>query len=164
VAIKTTSGRSAIAKAVLSQSATMFLAWGAGDVAWDADLGSYPVTDDMTALVAEVGRRMLTYACFATPDEGGELFTPSGNFTESADPTPYLFARFSFDTVDSPTATIREVGLFFYCTTVAGLPAGQKYFLPAQVEDPGILVAVERFVGFARTSDATQNFGFVIPL
>jgi hypothetical protein len=164
MAIKTTTGRAAFARAILLQQGTMFLAWGTGDADWDDDIEAYPVADNMTGLVAEIGRRKLTFGCFATPDDTGELITPAGNFTESPTPTPYLFTRFSFDMVDAPSATIREVGLYLFCTVTAGLPAGQKYFTPQQLDDPGMLVAVERFVGFSRTPDAVQSFGFVIPL
>lgn len=164
MAIKTLSGRGAIAKALLLQSASMYLAWGAGDADWDGEIASYPVTDSMTALVDEIGRRKLTFGCYATPDEDGDLITPSGSFIESIEPTAYLFTRFTFDTTDAPSATLREIGLFVFCEPIAGLPAGQKYFTPAQIDDPGIMISVERFEPITRTPDATQSFGFVLPL
>lgn len=164
MAIRTTVSRAALARAIRAQSATIYLAWGSGDPDWDANIEAYPVTDDMTALTAEIGRRKLSYSCFAVPDEAGELVTPSGQFAPSETPEQYLYLRFTFDLADAAGATIRETGLYLFCEPVEGLPAGQAYFTPAQIADPGMLFAVERFVGFARSPDVTQVFGFVIPL
>jgi hypothetical protein len=161
MSLLTLTGRIAIATAVRDKADSIYLAWGSGDSAWDTT--PVDVDDTLTELEDEVGRRLLTYSAFVVEDDEGEIVTPSGSYTISANPTTNLFMRFAFDTTDSPSAIIREVGLFTDGTVNDGLPPGQKYFSPAEVDDPGIMAAVERFTHFTRSPDVRQTFEFVWP-
>lgn len=154
-------GRAALAKAVLDKSATLFLAWGEGDVAWDTVPISFP--SSITGLVAEIGRAPCLAAMFVTPDEAGEIITASGNFAVSVDPTTYLYLRADFGYTAAPTATIREYGLFIDCELEPGLPPGQTYFLPSEIAAPGLLLAAETCTAIARSPATQHSFKFVMP-
>lgn len=160
MAILTLSGRAAMAAAIKAQP--IHLAWGEGDPSWDTT----PVAEtvDLTALVAEVGRRAATKVAFCEPDSEGEIIVPTGRFTEVIDESNHLFMRFNFDFQDSPDAEIREVGVFMGTQIVTGLPPGQTYFLPAEIADPGILLNIERFTKFTRSSAIRQSFEYVITI
>lgn len=158
MAILTDSGRAAVAASVKSQA--LHMAWGSGNEAWD----TAPVPESMSdaALVAEVGRRKVTQAMFCIPDAAGEIVVPNGRFTVSEAPTKYLYMRYAFDFTDSPTAVIREVGVFVGTVAKSTVPAGQDYLLPADIESPGQLLALEHVARIDRSSSVRQQFEFVI--
>lgn len=160
MAILTLSGRAAMAAALKVQP--IHLAWGEGDPAWDTTPA--PETVDQTALVAEVGRRAATSVVYCEPDAEGEIIVPTGRFTEVAEPTNNLYMRFNFDFVDSPSASIREAAVFIGTQVIDGLPLGQLYFLPAEIDDPGIMLALERFSKFDRSPAIRQSFEYVITI
>lgn len=159
MAILTTIGRAAWAAVIKARP--LHLAWGAGDAAWDTVL--VPPELDDTALVAELGRASVTATGYAVADEAGSIATPTGNYRLVAEPTNNLYLRFDFGYAAASDAIVREVGLFIDTTVVPDLPAGKTYFLPAEVESPGTLVAVERFaLPLVRSPLTRQQFEFVL--
>lgn len=160
MAILTTSGRVALAMSVANEA--IHLAWGSGNPAWDDTPVAESITE--TALVAEVGRRIATSVRYCTPDAEGEIIVPNGRFTESATPTNHLFLRFNFDFTDAPTASIREIGIFIGTVVNTGLPPGQLYFLPAELQSPGTLLALERIPKITRSAAVRQSFEFVLTI
>jgi hypothetical protein len=169
MAILTQSGRAAMAAAIAALP--IHLAWGTGDPAWDSDPQPESTLD--TALINEIGRRTLTLWQFVTPDENGAItvndvddpaiqqsFAPSpGNA-----PTNHLYLLFNFDFNDAPAATIREIGVFVSTVTNPELPPGTRYFTPDQIDDPGILLALERIPFFNRQPSVRQTFEQVITI
>lgn len=161
--ILVTSGHVAIATAV--KEATLHLAWGVGNVAWDGqDPSTYAPTVGETALVDELGRRSAANKAYVLPDPGGEIFTPSGNFTASLTPTRYVYVRFDFDYADEVAASIREVGLFIGTVIDSGVPGGTTYFVPADLDSPGSLMVLERFPKIVRSASTRQSFEYVLTL
>ena len=152
LAVLTDSGRAGFVSAMLARP--LFLAWGAGDPAWE-DGAAYPPLREATALVAEVGRRVATLKGFVIPDNNGSIIipkgvTPSGEVMEaryslSATPTPYLYMLTNFAFADAADAAIREMAIFQDCIPKPDLPPGQQYFLPSEIEEPGLMVAVQIF-------------------
>jgi hypothetical protein len=134
MAILTQSGRAALAQAVKNQ--TMHVAWGTGAESWDS--GPIPEDTTQTALLNEIGRRVVKEVSFCEPDDEGELEASNGRFTISETPTRNLFVRVRYDFSDGQGYTIRELGLFVDGETAEDLPPGQEYFLPEQVVSPGI--------------------------
>lgn len=157
----TDSGRAALAKAIVDKAASLYLAWGEGDPAWDADPISFP--SDITALTDEVGRAKVVAAMFVLPDVAGEIETANGNYAVSLVPTPYIYLRADFAYLDAPTATIREYALFIDCVPVVGTPLGQTYFLPTEIDEVGLLMAAETCTAISRSSDTQHSFKFVMP-
>jgi len=171
MAILTLSGRTAIAQAIASQP--IHLAWGAGDDSW----GSVPPQESIeaTALANEVGRRIATSVQYAVPDEDGDVYVPvfndaSGNtvsrrFRVTDHPTNNLYLRFNFDFSDASSSVIRELAVFIGTVTDPSLPAGQKYFTPDQIVDPGIMLAVEHLTeSIQRSPNSRQSFEFVLTI
>lgn len=158
MAVLTTVGRAALAAAVKARP--LHLAWGTGDPAWDAN--PIPELLSATELVNELGRVAATAVGYATPDENGEILVPTGKFTASLTPTNYLHLRYDFGFTDAPDDDIREAGLFMDSEIIDGLPAGQRYFLPAEVADPGTLLALEYFPAVVRSALVRQSFEFVL--
>ena len=158
MAILTNSGRAAAAAAIKAQS--LYMAWGGGDVSWDTTPVAEPA--DATSLVNELGRRRVTQAMFCLPDPQGELVVPTGRFTVSDAPTKYLYMRFSFDFTDAAASTIREAAVFSGTTAKASVPAGQDYIVPSEIENPGLMLALEHIDALVRSASDRQQFEFVI--
>lgn len=173
IATLTTSGRAAIAKAIASRP--LHLAWGTGNPAWDADNATLPSLVNTSALVQELGRRTPNLVGFVTPDDAGEIVIPKGvnadgsveaaRYSHSAVPTPYLYVQTSYDFEDASESVIREIGVFMDTELVAGLPPGQRYFLPAHIAKQGLLLAAQIFTPPVNRSPAIrQTIDFVLPL
>ena len=160
MAILTQSGRVALTIAV-AQS-TIHLGWGTGNPAWDTT--PIPETTEATALTHEVGRHAATQISYCTPDVNGELIVSTGRFSMSALPTHHLFLRFNFGFNDAPTAEIREFGIFMGTVLIPGIPPGQIYFLPAEIQQPGTLLALEHIPKLTRSTAVRQSFEFVLTL
>jgi hypothetical protein len=160
MAILTTSGRTALAAALANE--TLHLAWGSGNAAWDENPEVEPI--DAIALVNEVGRRKASLVTFCVEDEAGDIIVPTGRFQSQAEPSNNLYLRFSFDFSDAENSIIREAAIFSGTVVQAGLPAGQFYFTPGQVTDPGTLIALERFPAITRSGAVRQSFEFVLTL
>lgn len=157
--ILTESGRIALAEAVSAQ--TMHMAWGLGDGEWTTPPDESGVA---TTLINEVGRRAVTSVQFVSPDEAGEIVMPGGNYMASIIPTNYLHITALFDFADAGSLVIREAGLFIGTQTDAGLPPGQKYFVPAEVTDPGRLLHLENLAPLYRSVAIQENFQLVIEI
>lgn len=153
-------GRLAIAKIIFGSP--VHLAWGIGDGAW-ADDGP-TVTGEENGLVSELGRRVATQKSYVVPDSAGAIVLPEGSFTVSVTPTRHLYFRIDFDYAEATGAAIREVGLFINTVTLAGLPAGQKYFTPAQVSDPGQIIHLRNYVPFYRFPSNRERFEIVMTI
>ena len=124
--------------------------------------GRPPEDTGRTALLREVGRRVVDEVHFVSPDAQGEIVVPTGRYTISIEPTNHLFVRVRFDFEDAATNTIREQGLFVGTETNAGLPVGQKFFIPAQIEEPGILLILQHSVPIVRQPSTRETFEFVV--
>lgn len=158
MSILTKSGRAAIAKAIKDQA--LHLAWGTGNGSWTT-----PPSESInaTALLNEVGRRIATSVDYVVPDAAGAIEVAGvGKLTISATPTNQLFVRTAFDYADGGTATIREIGLFMGCTTNPALPIGQRYFLPADIVTPGILLQLENRAPVTRNSGTKETIEILI--
>jgi hypothetical protein len=143
MAILTQSGRAAIAQSVKDQ--VIHIAWGQGQL--EAGHDNVDPEDPMqTTLKSEVGRRIVDKVVFCVGDDDGELVTPTGRFSASESPTNNLFIETTYDFEDASDCTIRELGLFVGTITNPSLPVGQKYFLPADIVDPGMWLHHWRFL------------------
>lgn len=160
MAVLTTSGR--IAMAVAIKARPLFLAWGNGDPNWD----EAPINESLeaTGLTNEVGRVAVSVTGYATPDPVGVIEVPTGYFSLSETPTNHLYLRFDFGFGDAADQVIREAGLFVDSVIQTGLPAGQRYFVPAEVVNPGSLVALEHFPPVVRSPLVRQQFEFVLTI
>ncbi|HQT03412.1 MAG TPA: hypothetical protein PLU46_00330 [Thiotrichales bacterium] len=158
MAILTTSGRAALAAAVKQQA--LHLAIGEGDETW----GNQPPSEStaQTALLREVGRRVVDEVYFVKPAADGEIVVPTGRFSISSEPTNNLFIRVRFDFEDAATSTIREQALFVGTLTNPDLPLGQKYFSPSDLVDAGILLVLENSVPIVRQPSTRETFEFVV--
>jgi|APHig6443717497_1056834.scaffolds.fasta_scaffold00063_51 hypothetical protein len=160
MAILTTSGRTAIAVALAAQP--IHLAWGTGDSAWDAAPEAEPTA--ATALVNELGRRAVSALKYCTPDPAGEIDVPTGRYRETAEPSNHLYVRFNFEYADASAAKIRELGVFSGAAPKSGLPPGQTYFAPTELEKAGTLLALQRIPAITRSPSTRQSFELVLTL
>ena len=133
-----------------------------GEVSVSFMAGRPPEDTGRTALLREVGRRVVDEVHFVSPDPAGEIVVPTGRYTISIEPTNHLFVRVRFDFEDAATNTIREQGLFVGTGTNEGLPVGQKFFIPAQIEEPGILLILQHSVPIVRQPSTRETFEFVV--
>ena len=174
MATLTHSGRAAIALAIASRP--LHLAWGSGEAAWDemAD-DALPALVERTALINEIGRRKIGSVGFVVPDPEGGITVPVGEhpdgtvelarYSQSAEPTPYLYLRVNYDFADASNATVRELGVVMDTVLQEGLPPGQMYFTPDQIADPGRLLAMQiQRPPLQRSPAVRQTIEFVLPI
>ena len=133
-----------------------------GDVTVHFKIEHPPESIGQTALLREVGRRVVDEVHFVTADPEGEIVVPTGRYRLSADPTNHLFIRVRFDFEDAATSVVREQGLFVGTQTDPALPIGQKFFIPAQITDPGILLVLQNSVPIVRQPSTRETFEFVV--
>ncbi|MEG2173552.1 MAG: hypothetical protein RRY29_09895 [Desulfovibrionaceae bacterium] len=168
----TDAGRSFCAQAVANE--VLHVAWGSGDAAWDNEGASLPSLVKREALFHELGRRIPTTIGFVTPDAEGSIIIPIGTlpdgtvqsarYTQVSYATPYVYFRVNFDNADAANATIREMGLFGGTVLKEGLPPGQRYFSPAELADPGKLIAAEIVrPSFPRSPSVRESYEFILP-
>lgn len=158
-AILTTSGRIAIATAIKGRSAH-HMAWGSGDPSWGSSPPAPPA--GTTALVNEVARRKATQVEYCTPDQNGSIVVPEGRYSISATPTNQLYFKFQFEFTEGVGQTIREQAVFIDTVAASGVPSGQYYLVPAEVQSPGTLLVVERRTPILREATTRQLFEFVV--
>lgn len=116
-----------------------------------------------TDLVSELARRRILVKQFVLPDPEGEIITNYGTYTVSLTPTPWLHISCTFLPADDPTATIRQIGIFTGTEIETGLPGGQTYFTPAQIEERGTLFSLRNLPTINRTAASKETFDLVIP-
>lgn len=169
----TKSGRAAIAKSLSERK--IHFAWGSGVPEWDTDpdLSSENLSEQ-TALVSELGRRSAIIG-FVEPDPQGEITVPVGvnsdnsvrsnRYSQVPGPSAWLYLRTTFDFDDASQEQIREVGIFIDTVVNPDLPEGQRYFLPADLVDPGLLLSLQRRnPPILRSESIRQSFEFVLPV
>lgn len=154
-------GRASMAAAVKAQP--LHIAIGLGDPLWDTD-GHPRAAEDpaATALLAEVGRRTITASAYVVSDSAGEIELPGGRYTVVDHPTALLYVRAAFDFADASAAVIREAGLFVGTTAKDGVPAGQRYFQPGDIADPGTLLLLDHIAPVVRTQATRETYEFVV--
>lgn len=173
LATLTKTGRAAIAKAISARP--LHLAWGVGDPAWDEEGAQSPSLINATALVAELGRRSPASVGFVDPDEAGDIVVPitrgedgtvqEARYRQVPGPTPYLYMRINFDYENASNAIIREMGVFMDTVVKSDLPPGQRYFTPTDLEDPGLLLAVQIIKPpITRSPSIRQTVEYVLPI
>lgn len=175
LATLTSTGRAAIAKAIAARP--LHLAWGSGDATWDAPGFTPPSLIDATGLTNEIGRRTPNRIGFVVPDEAGDIIIPVSAGAEGAvqearyrlvtdgSPTPYLYVQTHYNYGDASNSVIREMGLFMDTEFVEDLPPGQRYFTPAEIASPGLLLAAQIIVPpINRSPSVRQTVEFVLPI
>lgn len=159
MATLTQDGRAGLAASVKARQ--IYLGVGQGDSAWDAN-GTPLEQTTSSALLDPVGYRLTTQKDFVVADANGGISLPSGRYTVSASQTNLLYLRFSLDFENASTATIRETGIFLDLQTIPGLPAGQEFFTPLEVQDQGTLYLIEHVAAIIRTAATRETFEFVL--
>jgi hypothetical protein len=159
MATLTKSGRTALAASLKAQP--IHLAWGRGDGLWTT---APEENIQANSLQNEVGRRVMDEILFCEGDEEGLLVTPTGRFSASDEPTNQLYFHCTFDFEDASTETIRELGIFIGTKIHSEIPPGQRYFVPAELSDAGILLVCENTVPLIRTAATREAFSFVVTL
>lgn len=171
MAILTESGRTAMAQSIAAQP--IHYAWGVGLSSWAQNRPSENV--QAQSLVAEIGRRQATDIQYVLPSDDGDIVVPlfndsQGNtvvrrFMLSQTPTPHLYMRFNFDYSDAPASTIREVAIFVGTRIKSSVPIGQRYFVAADIESPGTMLALENLPEvIVRSPNSRQSFEFVLTI
>lgn len=172
LATLTDMGRAAMAHAMREMGLTF--AWGAGSEDWtEEDLASSLRAE--TALQHELGRRVPNQVAFVLPDAEGEITLPVGRNPDGSveqaryrivdAPSNYLYLRVAFDFAEESAATIREVGVFVGSRAKAECPPGQRYFKPEELENPGLILSIQRLeTAIERSPAVRQSFEFVLQI
>lgn len=121
-----------------------------------------PEPIERTELLDEVGRRVVDEVHFVREHPEGEISVPTGRYRVCEQPSNHLFVRVRFDFEDAANAVVREQGLFVGSVTDPGLPLGQKFFTPSEVQEPGILLVLQNSVPIVRQPSTRETFEFVV--
>lgn len=155
--ILTKSGRIVIAESIAERP--LHLAWGLGDGAWTSPPSEDP---DAVELQDEIGRRVADQVSYVVPDPVGLIVLPTGRFSLSVSPTNHLLVTFRFDFLEAQGSVVREIGVFAGTVVNTGLPPGQEYFTPAQIQAPGRLLHLENLSPIFRSPAVRESFEIVI--
>lgn len=129
------------------------------------ETGRPPLVGSEHHLMSEVGRRRANTVSFVIPDETGEIETPGGQrWRVSESPTRHLYLGAHFGFSDASDATIREIAVFTDTVTASGVPPGQLYLTPDEVEDLGCLLLLDRLKPIFRSPAETRSFAYVVTL
>lgn len=168
----TQDGRVALAKALYDM--TLFLAVGEGLGEWDDQ--PRPTTPEeqavqdaawslLTGLENAIGMTRTRDKFFVVPDPNGEIVMADGaKFSQSVEPTGFVFIRFQLDLDDASTNTLRETGMYVGTKLAESVPAGQMYTPVADVVDLGKMIEVDRFSPIIRDGSIGQTFTFVLTM
>lgn len=119
----------------------------------------------VVALIDELGRRVANTVEHVVPDAAGALQTADGNrWTISPVPTRHLYLSVLFEFAEESDQVIREMGIFVDTVRKVGVPAGQPYLQPANIDDEGMLFLADRIVPITRSPATRQGFTFVVTL
>lgn len=119
-------------------------------------------SDAMTALIQEIGRREASLKSFAQLDVNGDISANNQNWSITATPTRHLYLQFKFGADEALNKTIYQLGLFTDTVPQAAVPPGQKYLLPAEIQNPGQLYMVDYIPPLVRVSGKREIFEFVL--
>jgi hypothetical protein len=117
-------------------------------------------TPDANDLIEELGRKRLAKKAYVTPDPVGTILVDGELYTESEEPTRYLYLLFRFDSVIETDAVIYQVGVFINTTT----SSGNSYLEPDDVTDPGKMLLIQNIVPVTRVEGKREYFQFVLRL
>lgn len=135
---------------------------GTGNRAWDSE-NPEPINLDANQLIAPLGYKKAHAVHFVTPvtdpAEPADIVLNTGRYRISSTPTRYLNYVLKMDYTDVVNE-VREYHLYCNPTLQAGLPIGQTWFTPEQVENVGRLLLSERrkSLTFDGTMGAWINF------
>lgn len=161
MAILVTSGRAAVATAIMNQP--IHLAWGSGQTVWDTSPQAENAST--TKLDNELGRLVCTQIQYCTENKtgGGTIIVAKGRFDKSDDPTNYLYLRFTYDFEDEKFADIRELGIFVGTKPNANLTKPQQdAYMKVGNYSGGQLLVLEYLSKLTRSDQVRQQFEFVI--
>jgi len=158
MAILTNDGRALITQLMSEQA--VFMAWGNGEESWGTT--SPLPAPDSSALKNAVGFRKAAQIRFCEPDNAGVIEVSSGKFSFTDTPGRHLYLQFRFDFADGEGETIKELGIFFGTLIQSGLPDGQQYFAPSEIEHSGSLVMLEHPTALVRETGVRETFEFVV--
>lgn len=172
MAVFTQDGRVALAKALYDM--TLFLAVGEGLSEWDDQ--PRPTTPEEQAaqdaawsvlsnLESPVGVTRTRDKYFVVPDADGDIVMADGaKFSQSTEPTGFVFLRFQLDLDDASSNTLRETGIFVGTKLDEGVPGGQMFIPVADVVDLGKMIEVDRFSPIIRDGSIGQTFTFIMTM
>ena len=96
---------------------------------------------------------------------GSEGAVQEARYRLVTEPTPYLYVQTAYAYSDASNAIIREMGLFMDTEFIEGLPEGQRYFTPADLKSPGLLLAAQIILPrINRSPSVRQTVEFVLPI
>ena len=101
---------------------------------------------------------------FCKADPEGFAVTPTGRFSKTDEATNQLYFHCTFEFEDASDQTIRELGLFIGTEVADSCLPGQRYFIPSELKEPGILLVLENTVPLVRTASTREDFSMVITL
>lgn len=162
MAVLTIPGRKSIAAFLKAKA--FHLAWGSGDPSWDW-VGDPPTIDpSRTTLIAEVGRHTVQTCEYVTPDDGGAIILPGGNWAVSTPATRWLHFVATTNYGNGAGERIQEIGIFFDTVIAGGVPGGTTYFTPIQVSSPGTLLLLDFNQPIYPNASSRDTFEFVLEI
>jgi len=123
-----------------------------------------PLIDmDIDELYQEFGRRRFTAQTYAYEDPiNGTIDANETKWSLTETPTRHLYLQFKFDSSEAPAEILYQLGIFMNSTLIGELPADQRYFVPAEITDPGTIFMAENIKPVARNNATREMFEYII--
>lgn len=119
-------------------------------------------TAALTGLLNEIARRAPTLKEYVVEDPSGDIVANDTTWSVVGYPTRHVYMQFKFDATEAVGQIIHQLGIFADTIAKASVPAGQKYLLPADIENVGNLYMIDNIEPFSRFAGKREIFEYVI--
>lgn len=102
-----------------------------------------PPFDLEDSIIQPVGYKIETYKTFVQEASDGLIEAFGKRYTPFPTPTRFLYVEFKLDKEDAVGQTFYQLGLAINTKIKPDVPQGKQFFLPEEIEDPGILLLGE---------------------
>ena len=110
---------------------------------WTVEQEPPPFNPKNDSLILPIGYKVETLKKFVKEDENGTIEALGKRWSIVDYPTRNIYLEFKLDKEDASLQTIYQTGIYIRTKLKEGLPQGQQYFLPDQIEEEGILLVAE---------------------
>jgi len=102
-----------------------------------------PTFDPEASIIQPIGYKIETYKTFVQESPDGIIEAFGTRYNPSNTPSRFLYIEFKLDKEDAAGLTIYQLGFMINTKIKSDVPQGKQFFLPDEIEDPGILMIGE---------------------
>jgi hypothetical protein len=137
----------------------LYFALGNASTAWSNDAIPPVPSPNLTSVPEILGFKEVEIRSLAKPDSNGSILFKGQPYSLVATIDGYtqgaywVYVKATIEPSDLPLTTFRSVGLYLDLNRAVGVPDSQRYLLPNEVQNAGLLFRVANFSATPRTGD-----------